>query len=154
MLDQPQIIQTETRLIALIHLTIPKDEIRNVMGPSLRELMSTVSAQGLQPTGSWFDHHFAIAPDHWDFEIGVPLSAPVAPAGRVQSGQWPAMRAARTVFHGDYEELGVAWSEFLDWIEAHGHNPAADLYQCYLTGPESSPDPANWRTELIKPLLF
>lgn len=26
------------------------------------------------------------------------------------------------------------------------------LWECYLTGPASSPDPSTWRTELNKPL--
>ncbi len=152
MLDNPHITQTATRLTAVIHLTIPKDEIRNVMGPGLGELMATIAAQGIKPTGPWFDHHFTIAPDHWDFEIGVPVSAPVVPAGRVKPSQWPAMKVAKTVLHGDYEGLADAWGEFLDWIDTSGHTPVADQYQCYVTGPESSPDPAQWRTELIKPL--
>jgi effector-binding domain-containing protein len=59
---------------------------------------------------------------------------------------------ARTVYHGPYEGLGDAWGEFLDWITANGHRPAPDLYECYLAGPESSANPADWRTELIKPL--
>jgi effector-binding domain-containing protein len=115
-------------------------------------LMATITAQGIKPTGPWFDHHFTIAPDHWDFEICVPVSAPVVAVGRVKPSQTPAMKVARTVYHGDYEGLADAWGEFLDWIANNGHTLASDQYQCYVTGPESSPDPANWRTELIKPL--
>ena len=63
------------------------------------------------------------------------------------------MTAARTYYHGPYEGLGGAWGEFSDWIAANGLRPAPDLWESYVTGPESSPDPANWRTELIRPLL-
>jgi effector-binding domain-containing protein len=152
MLDTPHITQTTTQLTAVIHLTIPREEIQNVMGPGIGELMATIAAQGIKPAGPWFDHHLKMAEDTWDFEIGVPVSAPVAAAGRVKPSQWPALKVARTVYHGPYEGLGDAWGEFLDWITANGHKPAPDLYQCYVAGPESSPDPANWRTELTKPL--
>lgn len=40
----------------------------------------------------------------------------------------------------------------MDWIAASGHTPAEDLWERYAAGPESSPDPATWRTELIRPL--
>lgn len=63
------------------------------------------------------------------------------------------MRVARTIYRGPYEGLGSAWSEFDAWIAAHGHTPAADLWECYAAGPESSPDPASWRTELDRPLI-
>ena len=152
MIDAPHIIQTKTQLAAVIHLTIPKDQIRHVMQPGLAELMATVAEQNLKPTGPWFDHHLRIADDSWDFEICVPVSAPVKAAGRVRPGEWPAMKVARTIYHGPYEGLAGAWGEFLDWITANGHTPAQDLYQSYVAGPESNPDPANWRTELTKPL--
>jgi hypothetical protein len=62
MLENPHITQTATRLTAVIHLTIPKEEIRNVMGPGLGELMATIAAQGIKPAGPWFDHHFRLRP--------------------------------------------------------------------------------------------
>ena len=152
MLDTPQITQTAAQLTAVIHLTIPREEIRNVMGPGIAELMAAIAAQGIAPAGPWFTHHLRMDPDIWDFEIGVPVSTPVVAAGRVKPSQWPAMKVARTVYHRDYEGLADAWPEFLDWIAANGHTPASDFYECYLAGPESSPDPANWRTEFTKQL--
>ena len=137
MLDKPQIVQTNAQLAAVIRLTIPREEIRNVMGPGIGELMAAVAAQGMAPA---------------DFEIGVPVTAPVSAAGRVKAGRLPAATVARTVYHGPYEDLGAAWAEFGAWIAAEGHTPAPDLWECYVAGPESSPDPAAWRTELNRPL--
>jgi effector-binding domain-containing protein len=152
MLDTPDITLTITKPTAVIHLTIPREEIESAIGPGIGELMATIAAQGITPTGPWFSHHLKMAEDIWDFEISVPVSAPVVAAGRVKPGHWPAMKAARTVYQGPYEGLGDAWGEFLDWIAANGHTATPDLYECYLVGPESSPDPANWRTEFTKPL--
>ena len=152
MIDTPQIIRTEPQLTAVIHLTIPKDKIRDVMQPGLTELMSTLATQGIKPTGAWFDHHFKMVEDSWDFEICVPVSVPVKAVGRVRPSKWPAMKVARTVFRGDYEGLYEAWDEFLAWIHKSGNTPAQDQYQCFTVGPESTPDPAQWRTELYKPL--
>jgi effector-binding domain-containing protein len=153
MIDTPHITQTATQLTALIHLTIPRSEIRSVMGPGLRELMATVAAQGITPSGPWFAHHLRMAPDTFDFEISVPVTAPVTTAGRVQPSQWPAIQVARTIYHGPYEGLPAAWREFDAWVAANGHTPAPDLYECYTAGPESNPDPATWRTELSRPLI-
>lgn len=153
MIDAPEIIQTTTQATAIIPLRIPKDQIQHVMGPGIGELMGTLAAQGIAPAGPWFTHHRSMSPDFWDFEISVPVATPVTAAGRVQPGQWPAMRVARTVYRGGFEGLGEAWGEFDDWIVAQGHRPADDLWECYVAGPESSPDPAQWRTQLNRPLL-
>lgn len=153
MLDTPHIIQTADQLTAIIHLTVPRDEIQDVMMPGLKELKAAVAAQGIEVVGPWFTHHLKMEPDVFDFEICLPVSTPVAAAGRMRPSHWPAMKVARTVYHGSFEGLGDAWSEFMDWIEAQGHNEAEDLWERYLAGPEASPNPADWRTELSRPLL-
>lgn len=153
MIDSPEIQQTANVQTAVIHLTIPREEIRTVMGPSIGELMGVVAAQGIKPTGPIFSHHLRMDPATFDFEVGVPVSAPVAPTGRVKPGQLPAAKVARTVYSGGYEGLGAAWGEFGAWIKANGHTPAPNLWECYVTGPESGPDSAKWRTELIRPLV-
>ena len=153
MLDQPQIVEVTSQPAALIRLTVPRAEIQNVMGPGYMELMDTLAAQGVMPAGPWFTHHLRLDPEVWDFEIGVPVAAPVAAAGRVVAGHLPAATVARTVYHGPYEGLGSAWGEFDAWIAAEGHAAAPDLWECYVAGPESGPDPAAWRTELNRPLV-
>ena len=152
MLDTPHITQTTAQITAIIHLTIPRAEMQKVFGPCIGELMAAIASQGSEPVGSVFTHHLKIVPDIFDFELSVRVSAPVVAAGRVKPSQWPAMKVARTVYHGPYEGLPAAWSEFMGWIEAEGHTPAPDLWECYVAGPQSSPDPATWRTELNRPL--
>ena len=152
MIDTPQITNTAVQLAAVIRLTIPRQEIRTVMGPGIGELMAAIGAQGIAAAGPVFSHHLRMDPEIFDFEIGVPVTKPVTPVGRVKPGQLPAATVARTVYHGGYEGLGAAWGEFGAWIAASGHTPASDLWECYVAGPESDPEPANWRTELNRPL--
>lgn len=152
MIETPKITQTEAQQIAVIHVHVPKSEIRNVMGPGINELMAAVAAQGIAITGPWFTHHLRNPTDTFDFEIGVPVASPVKATGRMKPSQWPSMKVARTVFRGNYEGLPAAWGEFTNWIVAHGHTQATDLWECYTKGPESSSDPANWRTELNRPV--
>lgn len=152
MLDTPQITQTSAQSAAIIRLTIPREEMRSVMGPAIGELMATIAAQGIAPVGPLFSHHLTMPSDVFDFEVGVPVAAPVNAAGRVQPGQLPAVKVARTVYHGGYEGLGSAWGEFMGWIAENGHTPGPNLWECYVAGPESSPNPADWRTELNRPL--
>jgi effector-binding domain-containing protein len=152
MIDAPHITQTTAQLLALIHVTVPRNEVQSVMGPGLQELVAAVKAQGISPAGPWFTHHLKMDPAVFDFEICVPVTAPVAAGGRVRPGNMPVVKVARTIYRGPYEGLGAAWGEFSAWIAANGHAPRPDLYESYLVGPESSPDPAKWCTELSKPL--
>ena len=153
MLDTPHITDSPARQTAVIRLNIPRSEIRNVMGPGITELMATVAAQGIGPTGPWFSHHFAMHPDTFYLARGAPGAGPGPPAGRPTAGSLPAAKVARTVLHGNYDGLPGGWGEFMGWIDAQGLKTAPDLWEIYVKGPESDPDPLSWRTELNKPLL-
>lgn len=146
MIDEPTIVQTEALSAAVIHFTVAKNKIQEVMGPGLKELRDTLTAQGIEPTGPWFTHHLTLDPSRWDFAIGLPISATIKPQGRVKAGELPALTVARTVYHGGYEGLGNAWGELMSWIEAQGHVAASSLWEVYL-------DEKPHRTELTRPLV-
>ena len=153
MIDTPAITTTAEQPTAVIHLTIPRSEIQKEMGPAHRELFSTLAAQGVTPTGPWFSRHFRMDPATFDFEVGVPVSAPVKPTGRVAGSRLPAAQVARTVYHGGYEGLGAAWGELESWIRGAGLSASPELWEIYATGPESGPDSSGYRTELNRPIV-
>jgi effector-binding domain-containing protein len=152
MLENPHVTQSVAQATAVIRLTIPKEEIRKVMEPAMNEVMSTLAAQNITVAGPMFSHHFRMDPAVFDFEVGVPITKPVSPSGRVMMSQLPSAKVARTVYRGPYEGLGPAWEEFMAWIAAEGHEPGPDLWEIYMSGPESDPDPTTYRTELNRPL--
>jgi hypothetical protein len=84
MLDIPCITQSVEQAIAVVRITVPRSEIRQVMQPGLTELMSTVAAQGIARAGPWLLHHLKRDAEIFDFEISVPVIAPIKPSGRVQ----------------------------------------------------------------------
>ena len=153
MIETPRITQTVAQLTASIHLTVPRAEIRSVMGPALSEVRAAIAAQGIAVAGPWFTHHLRMDPGIFDFEICVPVAMPIAAAGRVEPGEWPVTTVARTVFCGAYEGLGAAWGEFNEWIASKGYTARPDLWECYVVDPESGPDSSGWRTELNRPLV-
>ncbi len=42
--------------------------------------------------------------------------------------------------------------EFCAWIKTQKLTTTPNLWEFYVKGPESSPDPATWQTELNQPL--
>jgi effector-binding domain-containing protein len=152
MLDEPQIAQTDAQPLARIRLTIPRAEIRQVMGPGIGEVMATLAEQGVAPAGPWFTHHLRMDPAIFDFAICVPVAAPIENAGRVEPSELPAAKVVRVTYHGPYEGLPAAWAEFDAWIAEQRLATGPDLWERYVAGPESNADPSQWRTELNRPL--
>ena len=153
MIEPLRVMTTTPQPTAFIPIRIPREEIRKVMGPGLAELQAAVAAQNVAVVGPWFTRHVRNPGEIFDFEICLPVAALVAPANRVQPGEWPAMKIAQTTYHGGYEGLGAAWGEFIGLIDAAGHKVADGLYESYAVGPEASADPTAWRTVLSKPLV-
>lgn len=152
MIEKPEIAQTEPQATAHIHLTVPREQIQQVMGPGYEEVMAAVKARGMEPTGPWFTHHLKMDPKVFDFEICVPVPSPIQATGRVQPGRTAAEKVVRTVYHGPYEGLADAWGEVEAWIAEEGLKTAPDLWELYAVGPVSGPDPDGWRTVLSRPL--
>jgi effector-binding domain-containing protein len=152
MIEDPQIAELDGTRTAFIRITVPREQMPEVFGPAVEELVSTLTAQGVEISGPLFAHHLAMDPQTFDFEAGFPVAGPVAATGRVQPGERPNVRVARTVYQGPYEGLPAAWSEFHDWVDKSGLDWVQDIWECYVVGPQSDSDPANWRTELNRPL--
>ena len=152
MIATPRILQTKAEAAAVIRLTVARSEKMKVFGPAVGELMTALAAQDVEPVGAVFAHHLKMSPDTFDFELGVRVTSPVKATGRVKPGELPAAKVARTIHHGPYDGLPSAWAEFDKWMKANGHEQAGSLWELYSVGPQSTPDPANWRTELNRPL--
>ncbi|MGV3661035.1 MAG: GyrI-like domain-containing protein [Prosthecobacter sp.] len=148
MLGELTSLHTEPQTGAIIHITIPRDEIQQVMGPAIHEVIAAAQAQGAGPTGPVFAHHFGMTPGIFNFDVGVPTSKEMAPVGRVQPGGLPAASIVRTVYTGPYEGLGQAWGDFQDLVEGEGWTLGPNLWERYLEGPESGRDDSTYRTEL------
>jgi effector-binding domain-containing protein len=153
MIETPHVVETAEQLTANLHITVPRERIREVMGPGIKEVHSAIAAQGLVPAGPWFTHHFQTPNETFDFDICIPVGSTLKPVGEVRPGQWPAMKVVRTVYRGPYEQLIDGWSEFRTWLDSQNCKTAPDIWERYLVDPGSNPDPSAWRTELNLQLL-
>jgi effector-binding domain-containing protein len=153
MLDTLRVTESPAMIAAVIRLKIPQRELPDVMVPAVEELRATIKAQDLIPTGPLFNHYLSMESGMFDFEVGIPVSVQIAPTGRVGPGQLPAAKVFRATYHGPYTGLHHAWREFGELARQQGHKPAGGIWECYVLGPESNPDPTTWRTELNQPLL-
>lgn len=137
---------------AVVRLTVPRSQIEEVMGPAIGEVFQALAAQGLKPAGPLFSYHLRMDPVVFDLEVGVPVGPGFEPQGRVVASELPAVEVARGVHEGGYEGLGPSWGELRARLEAQGMPRTEGLWESYARGPESSSDPAEWRTELNQPL--
>jgi effector-binding domain-containing protein len=152
-IETPSIITSQPMLIAKLYAKIPTREIRSKMGQLLQELSAELKRQQIPPAGSWFTHHLQAPAEYFDFEVCFPVATSIEASGRVQPGQWPAMKMVRTVYHGAYAGLAKGWSDFMSEIERMGLRVSPEIWEVYKVGPDTEGNPENWRTELIRAIV-
>jgi effector-binding domain-containing protein len=142
-----------TQPIATIRVQTTEGEIASVMDTALPEVWGYLESAGVQPSGPPFARYHHFSPDNVDIEVGFPVPAPVAGAGRVVASELPGGTVAVTDHLGPYDQLGGAYAALEQWVTAHGHDPqGATVWEIYWTDPGAEPDPAKWRTEVVWPL--
>ncbi|HWV57618.1 MAG TPA: GyrI-like domain-containing protein [Longimicrobiales bacterium] len=152
MIGTPEVVETRAQIAAVIHVTVPKAQMKDAMGPAIHEVIDTINAQGIRPAGPPYARHLRMDPEVFDFEVGFPTVTPVAPAGRVRVGELPARRVVRAVYQGPYGGLPTAWGEFVRITDQQGHTFTGEFWERYLVGPESARTPDDLRTELCRVL--
>ena len=153
LLGTPQIVRVGPQLAAVIRLTLPRHQLRQVMGPAFAELQAEASVQGLT-LGPAFTRPLRPPGDVVELEAGFEVDRPIRPVGRVRRGELPAATVVRSVYRGPYEGLAAAWAELRTWIAHQGLVAGADHWERYLTGAESGSEPAAWRTELNREIVI
>ena len=148
----PQIVQTETRQTAVVHVVCRRGEMKKAIDAAHAELWKELEAQGIRARVPWFTRHLRRPGDSFDFELGILINHPVVASGRMKPSQLPATKAVRAVYRGGYEGLGAAWAELHRWVTSQGLHALDSLWETYLIGPESTDDATEWQTELTKPV--
>ncbi len=121
---------------------------------AIREVAETVAAQGGPFAGApYVIYHSADSTEaDLDMEIGMPVSRPIQPTGRVVAATIEGGLVASVLHCGPYEEVGGAYRALGEWVQEHSHEMAGPPREVYLSDPQTVADPADLRTEIVWPL--
>lgn len=81
-----------------------------------------------------------------DVEVGVLVSAPFDPEGRVTASELPGGEVATATHRGDYARLGVTHDAVRDYVTAAERQLAGPCWEIYGHG---GPDPSEAETEVF-----
>ncbi len=81
-----------------------------------------------------------------DVEIGVLVTAPFEPQGRVIASELPGGEAATATHQGDYARLGITHAAVRDYVAAQGRELAGACWEIYGHG---RGDPSAQETEVF-----
>ena len=147
------------RRTAVIHGTMPQDELPGFMDDAFYAVFHAIGAAGLVPGDAPFTRYFAFEPDGIDLEVGTTIAEiPGARtkafegSGDVRPGKLPAGPVAVGWHVGPYDTIGGTYERLLGWVSEQGREPSGAMWEVYMTDPHAEPDPAKWRTLVCIPL--
>ena len=85
-------------------------------------------------------------------DAGFPVTSAVEASDEVRASVLPAGRAVEATHIGPYDTLAQTYGEMMRWTAEQGLQPGTDMWEQYLTDPETEPDPAKWRTRVLCPI--
>ncbi len=128
------------------------------IGRLIGEVFTFLGKRGVQPAGApfaiWHDHGYKDT--RVDAELAVPVNDAAAGAlvdeGNIKIYRMPEEQMACVVHQGSYSDFGLAYGALGEWVETNGYRICGANREIYLSGPESSKDPAYYITEIQFPV--
>jgi len=114
------------------------------------QAFTRVMTLGVQVTGPPFGWYHSMPTDTVEVSAGFPVAAVTQPDGEVDVVQRPGGRAVLGLHVGSYDTLADTYSELQRWMTDRNLAPRGDMWEEYLTGPDT--DPAAARTRIVAPL--
>ncbi len=142
-----QFVDLQEQHVAVVRAHVTVDEMPGFLGGAFSEVINVLDKQGLHPTGAPFGRYSVPEAGAFDAEVGFPCNDVVKPEGRVEAGELPGGRAARSMHIGPYGDVGAAYEAAVDWLTEEGYVVEGHPWECYLDGPEV----AEPRTEVFIP---
>ena len=115
--------------------------------------MEAMQAQGVQPAAPPFGKYYGTPTAVVDVEAGFPVTAAIQAAGDVIPGSLPAGKVVEALHVGPYDTMESTYAEMQRYLADTGLTPSTVMWECYLSDPETEPDPATWRTQICWPVV-
>jgi len=136
----------------VIRRRIAHTEIAATIGQCLPAVFAHAQRAGIPLAGPPFARYVEMGRGLMTIECGMPIASASPDDGEIEAIELPGGPAAVAIHAGHYDKLGDTHAALEAWIEAQGLRAGGPPWEVYVTDPGEHPDPATWRTEVIRPL--
>lgn len=136
-----------------VHEVVPMERLTEFFDRAFGAAAGGVAALGVPPAGPAVAVYRGEVTDEVDLTAGffVPLDAPAAGEGMADV-RLPEGPAVVTVHVGPYDTLEQTYAALGEWMTAEGLTARDVMWEEYLDGPDTEPEPARWRTRVVTPV--
>jgi effector-binding domain-containing protein len=126
-----EVAEQPRRAIAAVAWSTSWEDFPGEWRDRLDEVWAWLRQSGMQAGCNVMFYRDLPEPHQLAVEVGVEVSGPFEPAGRVRPSALPAGLAAVTTHRGPYGELGAAHQAVAEWCAAQGQDLAGERWEVY-----------------------
>ncbi|WP_166804901.1 GyrI-like domain-containing protein [Cryobacterium sp. Sr8] len=145
-------VDLEPRTMMGVHEVIPITAMVDYFGRAFTTSAAELGKQGAYPAGPAIALYHGKPTDIVDVTAGFPVEQPVTSTPEASVVTLPGGPAIQTVHTGSYDSMTGTYDELMAWVTEKDLTMSEDMWEEYLTGPESDPDPSTWTTRIVRPL--
>jgi AraC family transcriptional regulator len=127
-------------------------EIAKTLGDILPRIWAWAQQHGVALAGPPFTRYLKAGPGLLSIEAGLPIATPSQGEDDIVATELPGGPAAVAIHAGNYDTLGETHAAVERWLDANQLEAAGPPWEIYVTDPGTTPDPKDWRTEVVYPL--
>ncbi len=135
--------------VASIRAKVPRSDVARAAAEALPEIVAHVTEAGAHTVGGPFCRYHSESGEEVDLEVGIPVTEPIAPSGRIAGSELPGGRVAMTWHLGPYDRLGTVRDELRRWIEERRLAARGGVWEIYWSDPGRDRDPKSWRAQVL-----
>ncbi|WEO76299.1 GyrI-like domain-containing protein [Cryobacterium sp. SO2] len=145
-------IELEPRTLLGVHEVVKMADLTDYFGRAFEASAAALARQGLAPAGPPLALYHGMPTDTVDVTAGFPVAATAQATEGVAVTTLPDGPAVATVYVGPYNGMTRTYDEIAAWLQAEKLTPRPDMWEEYLSGPDTDPNPATWQTRIVFPL--
>ena len=141
------------RDVLLLKGTSSVQTIGQDMGDMYEQVFAYMGKMGIEPNGPPIGIYYTEPRPQWEVAVAVPV--PVGTAGKdaIESVILPGGKMVSAMHIGPYDKLKESWGAIDSWVKKNEYIMSGAGREIYIVGPGQVSDPAEYRTELLWPIM-
>jgi AraC-like DNA-binding protein/effector-binding domain-containing protein len=139
--------------VLVIRKRVKRSEVATNLAQLFGRIFEHTQRNGIALAGQPFTRIQEWGPGMLVIDAGLQVAAPAKGDGDIKADTLPGGPAATTVHTGAYEGLADAHAAIQVWIADNDFSPGAAPWEIYTTDPAEHPDPRDWKTDVVWPLV-
>ncbi|MBC7291395.1 MAG: GyrI-like domain-containing protein [Actinotalea sp.] len=143
-------------LLIGLHEVVPMPRLTEFFSRAFPAAAAGTARLGLEVGGPAVALYAGPVDEHVDVTAGFLAPDPRwqgAPDDGLTATRLPEGRAVVTTHVGPYDTMEATYGELSRWLSDAGLRPRDVMWEEYLDGPDTEPDPSRWRTRIVQPVV-